>query len=92
MKSGTSLVIVNSEKGQYLFNEISTNVKYKEIDFKTAIKPNPSMTKPSSVNRKRSNFFKELNVLSFDVLINKYIKEPCIIKKVKNKLKRIIKS
>lgn len=90
MKNGTSLVIVNSEKGQCLFNKISLYLKYKEVDFKVAIKPNPSMTKPSIINDKRDYFFENLEVLPFDVLVNKCIKKPSAFKSGINKIRKIM--
>ena len=41
-EKGTSLVIVNSEKGMKLFNEVKNFMKYEEVDFELAIKYNQS--------------------------------------------------
>ena len=90
-EKGTSLVIVNSEKGKDLFNKISDNVKSEKVDFYRAIKPNPSMNNISPKNSKNEEFFEDINKKSFDEVVKKYVPEPSIAKKVLRKVKRIVK-
>lgn len=90
-EKGTSLVIVNSEKGKDLFNKISDNVKSEKVDFYRAIKPNPSMNNISHKNSKNEEFFEDINKKSFDEVVKKYVPEPSIAKKVLRKVKRIVK-
>lgn len=90
-EKGTSLVIVNSEKGKELFNKISDNVKSEKVDFYKAIKPNPSMNNISPKNSKNEEFFEDINKKSFDEVVKKYVPEPSIAKKVLRKVKRIVK-
>ncbi len=90
-EKGTSLVIVNSKKGQELLDEIKDYMKYEEVDFETAIKGNPSFTKVSEPNKKSNQFFKELKDINFEELIKRYAPEPTFIQKCSRKLKRIIK-
>ena len=40
---GTSLVIINSEKGKKIFEQIKDKINYKQVDFEEAIRYNPSM-------------------------------------------------
>lgn len=56
-EKGTSLVIVNSEKGKALFEEVSNITKSEEVDFHIAIKQNPSMNIVSPRNNKNYEFF-----------------------------------
>ena len=56
-EKGTSLVIVNSEKGKALFEEASNITKSEEVDFHIAIKQNPSMNIVSPRNNKNYKFF-----------------------------------
>ena len=90
-EKGTSLVIVNSEKGKALFEEISNIIKSEEVDFHTAIKPNPSMNTVSPRNNKNDEFFANIDKMPFDELVKKYVPEPSIAKKVMSKMKRIVK-
>ena len=90
-EKGTSLVIVNSEKGKDLFNKISDNVKSEKVDFYKAIKPNPSMNNISPKNSKNEEFFKELEKIPFNELVKKYVPEPSLFRKVLRKVKRIVK-
>lgn len=87
---GTSLVIVNSPKGKELFESIDAKIIKKEISFADALKYNSAMTNSVSRNSKRDAFFKDLNKISFDKVVNRYIKsKPSykkIISKVRNKL------
>ncbi len=89
-EKGTSLVIVNSEKGNMLFNEIKDNMKFEEIDFDTAIRPNPSMNNVSKMNSKTEKFFNELDKLPFNKLVDKYIPKPPFMKRLLRKIKGII--
>ena len=90
-EKGTSLVIVNSEKGKLLFEQISNTIKSEEVDFYTAIKPNPSMNTISPKNAKNEEFFDNLDRVTFDELVKKYVPEPSVFKKALRKVKRIVK-
>lgn len=71
-EKGTSLVIVNSKKGQDLMNEIKENIVYEEVDFEKAISNNLSMTTSPLQSEKREEFFKDLENYDFEYLIEKY--------------------
>lgn len=90
-EKGTSLVIVNSEKGKALFEEISSMIKSEKVDFFTAIKPNPSMNTVSTRNSKSDDFFDDIDKIPFDELVKKYVPEPSIAKKVLGKAKKLFK-
>lgn len=88
---GTSLVIVNSEKGTELYNAIKTQIVDKQVDFYNAIKYNPSMVKSVSMNENREEFFKNLDNIEFDKLVKMYVPKEKILVKIKRKIKHIIK-
>ena len=90
-EKGTSLVIVNSEKGKALFEEISSMIKSEKVDFYTAIKPNPSMNTVSPRNSKNDEFFADIDKMPFDELVKKYIPETSIVKKIISKMNKIVK-
>ncbi len=92
-EKGTSLVIVNSTKGQELMNEIRELMICEEVDFQKAITGNPSFNTVSKINPKADLFFEELDKdVDFERLIKKYIPKDSIFTKMKKKIKRMIKS
>ena len=94
-EKGTSLVIVNSKKGQELMDEISDLMICKEVSLEKAISGNPSFNTVSKANANSDRFFEEVNSRNFDEVVNKYVpKENTlikIIKKIKRKIGIIIK-
>lgn len=92
---GTSLVIVNTEKGMKLFEKIKNEIEYKEIEFEKAIKYNKNMCKSEVPDKNRKKFFDNLEKTNFDELVKKYTSQPGFIKKImrrcKNKIKKIIR-
>jgi len=69
---GTSLVIIRTEKGLRLFNDIKEKGDHLLVDYKVATKYNTAEYKSVNKPRKRNNFYKDLNIYSFDKFINKY--------------------
>lgn len=88
---GTSLIIVNSKKGQELFENVKEESIYKQVDIDQALQYNPSMIKSVSKNPNREKFFENLEKDSFDKLVKKYVPKASIIKRVLSKVKRIVK-
>lgn len=87
---GTSLIFINSEKGEKIFDEIKDQVLYHEVDIDKSIFYNPSAIKSANRNPKRDKFFQELDKIPFDRLVNKYCSDS-LLAKVKRKGKAIIK-
>lgn len=71
---GTSLVFIQSEKGQKLFDQIEA--KKKESDFALAVSHNRSMLQRTPPSPKRTEFFKEFQEdnIAIDALLWKYVK------------------
>lgn len=82
---GTSLVFINSNKGQELFSKIISNIKYKEVDIKEATKYNPSSFKSVNISEKREEFINNVFNYQFDSYAKKYSKLS-VSQIVKNKL------
>lgn len=87
---GTSLIFVNSKTGQDVFNNISSNMIYKEVDINEAVKYNSAAIKSVPKNPNRDSFFNDLDNLEFDELVKKYCSEKLNVR-VKNKVKIIIR-
>ena len=88
---GTSLVIINSEKGKKIFEQIKDKINYKQVDFEEAIRYNPSMTTSVKPDPNRKKFFENLDKMPFDELVKKYTYTPSIFKRILWKVKRVVK-
>lgn len=71
---GTSLVFIQSEKGQKLFDQIEA--KKKESDFARAVSYNRSMLQQTTPSPKRAQFYKDFqeDKTAIDALLWKYVK------------------
>jgi coenzyme F420-reducing hydrogenase beta subunit len=98
---GTSLVMVNSKKGEELFEKIKEKCVLRSFNRDMAIQYNPrairSREKPiKGLYQRREKIFKKLNILPFDILVRKYIYDSIairgyrFIKRCLGKVKRTI--
>lgn len=83
---GTSLVIIRTEIGDKLFNEISSEMKLSEVNYKEAVQYNPAEYKSTSRPEDRISFFRDMDNMEFEELKNKYFTE--INKSIMSKVKR----
>lgn len=91
-KKGVSAIIINTEKGQEIFNELKNNLEYKECKLEKIISGNPSLKESGKYPQKREEFFKELDKKNIEYLSGKYQRKISLFRKIKNKIKKIIKS
>jgi len=82
---GVSLVIINTKKGEELFKLINKDLIYKEVDFNKAIEKNEAYSVSAREPNTRSNFYKDLDKMSFDKLYKKHYNNK------QNVLKRILR-
>lgn len=87
---GTSLILVNSKKGQNLLNKITNKLKIIPTDFEYATKCNPSIIKSSNYNKERDEFFLKFSEQNVIKNIKKYTKLPIILR-IKINIARVIK-
>ncbi len=74
---GTSLVLLNSQKGVKFFEQIKKSINYKEVPLDLAQRDNPALRFPMpkpSIDRKQ--FFEDVENLTFLQLADKYINCP----------------
>ena len=89
---GTSLVIVNSKRGQELLSRINDYMICEEVDFSRAIAGNPSYNTTSKANLNSDKFFSELkDGEDFEMLVKKYIPKTSKLTKIERKIKNIFK-
>lgn len=97
---GTSFVITHSDKGKFSIEKM-VDCTIKAIPIENGVKYNPSYVRSVLKSRKRSSFFKELNMLaegniSLDKLVKKYtvdgfcVKGYRFIRRCLGKIKRMI--
>ena len=87
---GTSLVIIGSERGKMLFEEISNSLTYTEIDLDEAIKYNSSMIASPPMPKKRDSFMLSVEKEDFDKVVERYCK-PTLKQRIKRLIKKILK-
>lgn len=93
---GTSLVLVQSEKGQSIWKQISKNLKVKEMTLEQASQQNPSLLVSSQAKENRNQIMQMAIEEKFDEIIEcmpkPVIAKPSLLNRVKGKVKRILKS
>ena len=91
---GTSLVFVNSAKGQKLFDAAADKMICKPVSLDEAVKYNSSAYKPAEENKKRSGFMQEIQDGDFESVVKKYTKQPMIrrcLRKIKGIIRKVCK-
>lgn len=88
---GTSLVMVNSKKGQAYFEKTRNNVKAFVMPFSSILEGNVALLKPLEMPKiNREDFFDDVDKMTFIELAEKYIlsSEMTFKQKVKNNLRK----
>lgn len=86
---GTSLVLVRTEKGKKIFNQIADSMVVKEVSYEDGVKGNPAEYKSPARPPQRDTFFSDMSTLSFFDMECKYA-APLPVP-LKRKIKRLIK-
>ena len=93
-KGGTSLVIVRTEKGQNLFDEIKGSLRYKEVSYEEGVSGNPVEYRSTDRPAGRDTFYRDLEEISLEQMEKKYaqrvIKKKPLYKKVGGRIKRLL--
>ena len=84
---GISAIIINSSKGQELFEAIKQDLVWKETEYENIKKYNSALIKSAKKDLNRKKFFENLNKIPFDELVKKYTYNPSFLRKVVNKLR-----
>ncbi len=70
---GTSLVIIQSTKGEDVFRDVQDRVESIQVDLERAVQLNPSTTQSAAKPTVRTAFFDHLDKLSFDELVHAFV-------------------
>lgn len=87
---GTSLILINSDKGMTHFETIKNNIFCEQRTIDEVYNGNVCFTSSVEINKNSSKFLSSLNENNFSELVKKYGKNS-FIKRVKNKIKRMIR-
>ena len=90
--TGTSVVMLNSEKGVEYFEKIKKKIKYNDVPLDKVIEGNPALTKPlprESVNR--DVFYERIKNEPFDVVVDDMCSTPVSFKHKVATILRVIK-
>lgn len=88
---GTSLILVNSEKGKELYKTIENSIVSFQTTMDKAIESNPAIIKSPGENKYRDKFFYGLDNEKFDKLVIRCTPKPSLLKRGIGKIKRIVK-
>lgn len=87
---GTSLILVQTEKGRKAFDLCSDGLTVHNADLTTAIQSNPCIQGFVAQGKRREAFFNDLDRLPFEKMIKKYMERPTLWQRAINKAKRIM--
>lgn len=85
--TGVSLVLVNSEKGQKLVEQISQHVKAEKVDLQKALQGNQPAITVTPPHRNRERFFADIDTKTVEQLVKVYV-QGSLVKRVLRKLLR----
>lgn len=92
---GTSMILLNSKKGEKYFELVKDDLEYKETKFESILAGNVALTKPiPSPKINREDFFEDLDKGTFDDVTAKYFplsKSTAKKKSLKRRVKDFIK-
>lgn len=88
---GTSLIFVNSPKGQSMLEEIRDRISCKEVDINQAVSYNSAAINSVEYNPKRDCFFLDLGKSDFERLLRKYCSDRLLVE-IKRKVKSVVQA
>lgn len=86
---GTSLVLIQSEKGQQIFDTISDELVVHEADLDEAIRFNPCICGSVPPGENRQAFFRDLDLIPFEQMVRKYMATPSLCRKFIGIMRRL---
>lgn len=91
-KKGVSAIIINTRKGNEIFNLIKDKLTFKKCKLDEIVSGNRSLKYSSKCLKNRGKFLKNLDKMPIDKLVKKYTCKVGIIRKIISKAKRLIKN
>ena len=89
---GTSIVLVHSQKGLEILNQLSDKFECLEVDIEEAYRENKSLINSSPAHPNREEFLSQVTADNFEDLVKKYLSQDIaqksgLLQKIKRKLK-----
>ena len=87
---GTSMILLNSKKGEHFFESIKDMIEWENTTLESVLPGNIALLqplKPAKINR--TDFFKDLDLMPFDKVAEKYF--PLHKESFKSKIKKYVK-
>ena len=88
--NGTSIVVLNTQKGKELFFNIKDKFIYQKVN-NNELKKNPAYYDSVNCPLERESFYRDLDNMTFKKLVKKYNLAPSKMRKLKIKIKNIMK-
>lgn len=89
---GTSVILVQSEKGKLLWNEISENIRFKEVSLEQTSQQNPSMLYVSKANAERERVLEMIRDGKITACNKLFVKpKTTVLNRMKVKVKHLVK-
>lgn len=79
---GASLVLVHSEKGKSILQELFENMEHQRVDFAASIRKNPSMVTSVKKPEARDLFLRDMRQENFRKVVRRYVKRNTNIKRM----------
>lgn len=79
---GTSLVLINTNKGDKLFKSLKSSVQYTQVNSEKVFNDNVCMNDSPAVTKEREGVFKEIDDLEYEELSKKYFPVPSFRKRI----------
>lgn len=86
---GTTRVLIHTQKGKMIFEEIKSNFKYKDIGADLLTKNVREMFYSVRINNKREVFMKDIAILNTEEFVRKYFKDNLKIK-LKSNIRKLL--
>ena len=80
---GTSMILINSEKGKELFNKISQKIIFKEIKSDKIFNENICNISSPKITSSRKKVFENIDKMTYDELSHNFFPSPNILGKIK---------
>lgn len=90
---GVSLVLINSDKGKKLFEEIANRIEIKSVDFNEAAKYNTALFHSVKEPKNRTKFFSDIDKIKFKKIAKKYVNNKnvlVIVRKIGSRIKQFL--
>ena len=86
---GTSLVLINSQKGFDMFKSCSDKLHFAECELDHAMIGNPRLESSPQPSSERAFFFRDIEVMPFDAIISKYMYKTLLRRVIRKLIKTI---